>query len=39
VSVITRYPHSQSAVISKDDLNGAIDLVDKYTSRNFIFED
>jgi endoglucanase len=39
ISVITRYPHSQSALISKDDVLAAIDLVDKYTSINFKFEE
>jgi endoglucanase len=38
ISVVTRYAHSQSSVISKDDLNGAIDLVDRYTARVFTFE-
>ncbi|WP_313346027.1 M42 family metallopeptidase [Sedimentibacter sp.] len=38
ISVVTRYPHSQSAVIAKDDVTAAIELVDKYTSINFEFE-
>jgi endoglucanase len=38
ISVIDRYAHSQSSVISKDDLNGAIELVDRYTARTFTFE-
>ncbi|MBI9048750.1 MAG: M42 family metallopeptidase [Anaerolineaceae bacterium] len=39
ISVITRYPHSQSAVISKDDLRAAVDLIDRYTARTFNFEE
>ncbi len=39
ISVVTRYAHSQSSVISKDDLNGAIELVDRYTARAFAFEE
>jgi putative aminopeptidase FrvX len=38
ISIITRYPHSQSSVISKDDLMGGIELVDQYTKRTFTFE-
>ena len=38
ISVIDRYAHSQSSIISKDDLNGAIELVDHYTARTFAFD-
>lgn len=37
ISIIDRFPHSQSSVISKDDVRGAIDLADKYTKRVFNF--
>lgn len=39
VSVITRYPHSQSSVIAKDDVAAAIKLLDKYTALHFEFEE
>jgi putative aminopeptidase FrvX len=39
ISIITRYPHSQSSVISKDDLLEGIELVDQYTARTFTFEE
>jgi len=39
ISVITRYPHGQNSVISKDDLKAAIDLLDRYTARTFTFEE
>lgn len=38
VSVVDRYAHSQSSVVSKDDINAAIDLLDKYTGLEFMFE-
>lgn len=38
ISVVTRYPHSQSAVVSKLDVGHAITLIDKYTTRTFAFE-
>ncbi|MDD2283141.1 MAG: M42 family peptidase, partial [Eubacteriales bacterium] len=39
ISIVTRYPHSQSSVISKQDLVNAITLIDKYCARTFTFED
>lgn len=39
ISVITRYPHSQSSILSKDDLLGAVDLLDHYTARQFKFQE
>lgn len=39
IAVVTRYPHSQSSVISKQDLANAITLIDKYTARTFVFND
>jgi putative aminopeptidase FrvX len=39
ISIITRYPHSQSSVISTEDLKNGIELVDKYTARTFVFEE
>lgn len=39
ISIVDRYPHSQSSVISKHDVECAIELVDKYSARKFIFEE
>ncbi len=39
ISIVDRYPHSQSSVISKEDVRNAIELVDKYTHREFVFEE
>ena len=39
ISIVDRYPHSQSSVISKHDVECAIELVDKYSAREFIFEE
>ncbi|MGI5970705.1 MAG: M42 family metallopeptidase [Oscillospiraceae bacterium] len=39
ISVITRYPHSQSSVISMEDVESAIELIDRYTALEFTFED
>ena len=39
ISVIGRYPHSQSSVIAKDDVKAAIDLVDRYSAKEFRFEE
>jgi len=39
IAIVDRFPHSQSSVISKDDVNGAIELADKYTRRIFKFEE
>ncbi|MBQ8599059.1 MAG: M42 family metallopeptidase [Oscillospiraceae bacterium] len=39
ISIVDRFPHSQSSIISKQDVYAAIDLIDKYTHRTFIFEE
>ena len=39
ISIVDRYPHSQSSVISKHDVECAIELVDKYSALEFIFEE
>ncbi|MBM6989922.1 MAG: M42 family metallopeptidase [Mobilibacterium timonense] len=39
ISIIDRFPHSQSSVISKKDLEATIDLIDKYSKRTFRFEE
>lgn len=39
ISIIDRFPHSQSSVISKKDLQATIDLIDKYSKRTFRFEE
>lgn len=39
IALVDRYPHSQSSVISKNDVVNGIKLIDKYTSRQFIFEE
>lgn len=37
ISIVDRFPHSQSSIISKEDVRNAIELVDKYTHRTFNF--
>lgn len=37
ISIVDRFPHSQSSIISKEDVRCAIDLADKYTKRVFNF--
>lgn len=39
ISIVDRYPHSQSSIISKQDVAAAIELIDKYTHRIFVFEE
>lgn len=39
ISIVDRFPHSQSSIISKDDVRNAIELIDKYTHREFNFPD
>lgn len=39
ISIVDRYPHSQSSIISKDDVIAGIELVDKYTALNFTFDE
>ena len=38
ISIIDRYAHSQSSVISWDDLSAAKELIDKFTSLHFDFD-
>lgn len=38
ISVIDRYPHAQSSVISIDDLLAGVELIDRYTALHFEFE-
>lgn len=35
VVVVTRYPHSQSAVASENDIDGGVDLITAFSRRNF----
>ena len=37
ISIVDRFPHSQSSIISKDDVTAAICLTDKYTHSIFSF--
>lgn len=37
ISIVDRFPHSQSSIISKEDVRNAVDLIDKYTHRTFNF--
>ena len=37
ISIVDRFPHSPSSIISKDDVKGAIALTDKYVKRVFHF--
>lgn len=37
ISIVDRFPHSQSSIISKEDVRNAIEFVDKYTHRTFNF--
>jgi endoglucanase len=37
ISIVDRFPHSQSSIISKSDVRNGIDLVDRYTHREFNF--
>lgn len=39
ISIVDRFPHSQSSVIAMDDLQATVDLIDKYTYRTFRFEE
>src|SRR5699024_7764753 len=33
IYIVDRFPHSQSSIISKDDVKGAIERTDKYANR------
>lgn len=35
ICVVTRYPHSQSCVVSKDDVEGGIDLMNAFSAYEF----
>ena len=37
ISIVDRFPHSQSSIISRDDLASALELITLYTSENFVF--
>jgi len=37
ISIIDRYAHSQSSVVSWEDLQAAVELIDKYTALEFVF--
>lgn len=37
IALVDRYPHSKCSVVSKGDVEAAIDLIDKYTHREFVF--
>lgn len=39
VSIVTRYPHSQSAVVSLKDVEEAVRLLDLYTALDFRFDE
>ena len=39
ISIVDRFPHSQSSVISKGDLEATVALIDKYSQRTFVFEE
>ncbi|MBS7525379.1 M42 family metallopeptidase [Fusibacter paucivorans] len=39
MSVVTRYPHSQSALIAKEDVKATIDLIKHYVQESFVFDD
>jgi endoglucanase len=39
MSVVTRYPHSQSAVISREDVRHTIELIKHFIKEIFVFED
>lgn len=37
ISIVDRFAHSQSSIISKGDVRAALDLIDHYTRRTFVF--
>ncbi|MBQ6582577.1 MAG: M42 family metallopeptidase [Mogibacterium sp.] len=39
ISIIDRYPHSQSSVIAKSDVEASIRLIDRYSDKIFRFEE
>ena len=36
IVVVTRYPHSQSAVVSKADIEGGVDLISAFSMKEFL---
>ena len=38
IVVVTRYPHSQSAVVSKKDVEAGVDLMVAFSKKEFIFD-
>ena len=38
IVVVTRYPHSQSAVVSKHDVEAGIELLNAFSKKEFVFE-
>lgn len=38
IVVVTRYPHSQSAVASKKDIEAGVDLINAFSAREFVWE-
>lgn len=39
ISIVDRYAHMQSSVISKDDVRCGIELIDHYSANEFVFEE
>ena len=39
IAIVDRFPHSQSSIISKKDIENAIELIDKFTQETFLFEE
>ena len=39
ISLVDRFPHSQSSIVSMTDINAGITLIDKYVQRTFDFTD
>jgi endoglucanase len=37
IVVVTRYPHSQSAVASLGDIEAGVDLINAFSRRSFVF--
>lgn len=38
ISIVDRFPHTQSSIVSKKDIENAIELIDRFTQETFIFE-
>jgi endoglucanase len=39
ISIVDRFPHAQSSIIARSDVEAAVDLIDAYTKLHFVFED